>query len=147
MTAESGDADLRTGLRRVLGWSDRDDAALAFRTIGLASPGGLGSIAEHDVHGPATVALPQAMASAACRDRIAHQYASGFIDVFENGLPTLRAARGAAPWPTVAVYLRFLVSFPDSHIARKHGPRIAEWVREEALPVEPAFAGHRSRPR
>ncbi len=139
MAAEAAAPDLRTALRRVLDASDRGDAGLAFRAIALASPGGLGSAPEHDVRGPATVTLPQAMAAAAERDRVAFQYASGFADVFETGLPALAAARAPAPWPTVAVYLRFLVSFRDSHIVRKHGREAAEKVRQKAKGVEAAF--------
>src|SRR5262249_9191178 len=69
--AEQEPSDLRTALARVLAALDVDDAALAFRAITLASPGGLGTAERHDVRAPATVSLRAAMAEAADRDRIA----------------------------------------------------------------------------
>jgi triphosphoribosyl-dephospho-CoA synthase len=75
------------------------------------------------------------MRESAGRDRIAFQYVSDFIDIFETGFPALEAARAAgwsAPWPTARVYLDFLADFPDSHIIRKHGSEAAARVRSEA---------------
>jgi len=37
-----------------------------------------------------------------------------------------------AKWATLAVYLDFLSAFADSHVAREHGPGIAEEVRARA---------------
>src|SRR5262245_46134541 len=48
---------LRTAVAGVLEALDVEDAALAFRAITLASPGGLGAAARHDVRAPATVSL------------------------------------------------------------------------------------------
>ncbi len=128
-------ASLRAALEHTLADLTQDDAALAFRAIALAQPAGLGEAPEHDVTAPARVTLLEAMRAAACRDRIAFQYANDFRDIFELGLGTLAAARraGAEPWlATLRVYLDFFSSFPDSHIARKYGPEAAERVRREA---------------
>ena len=133
--AERGDTDLRRALARVLAELDLADADLAFRAIVRAAPGGLGRADRHDVFAPATVTLRQAMAEAANRDRIAHQYASDFDDVFTRGNPALAdaAARAwPARWATVAVYLAFLAAFPDSHILRKHGAAVADDTRRAA---------------
>jgi triphosphoribosyl-dephospho-CoA synthase len=75
------------------------------------------------------------MAAAAGHDRIARAYATDFEDLSAVGLPALNAARRdglADEWLTLAVYLAFLAAFPDTHIARKHGPDVAEAVRREA---------------
>lgn len=133
--AAEGAADLRAALAGELDRLDLEDAGLAFRAIALAAPGGLGTAPCHDVHEPATVGLREAMAEAVDRDRIARQYVSGFADVFELGLPLLESAlpRAAeAKWATLAVYLGFLAAFPDSHVAREHGPAVAEAVRAQA---------------
>jgi triphosphoribosyl-dephospho-CoA synthase len=127
--------DLRAALAGELDRLDVEDARLAFRAIALAAPGGLGTAPRHDVHAPATVSLREAMAEAADRDRIARQYVSGFADVFELGLPLLTSAlpqAAKAKWATLAVYLGFLAAFPDSHVAREHGPAVAEEVRAQA---------------
>ncbi len=136
-TAQSGDLNRETG--RVLQALDLDDAAAAFRAIALARPAGLGEAPRHDVHAPAQTSLLEAMRAAAGRDRIAWQYANGFADIFDLGLETLAEARkrGAdAPPATLRVYAAFLAAFPDSHIARKHGPAVAEAVRGEAARFE-----------
>jgi triphosphoribosyl-dephospho-CoA synthase len=140
--AERG-GGLRENLEQVLAELDVEDAEQTFRAIVLAAPGGLGRSDRHDVATPASIGLREAMREAAGRDRIAHQYATCFDDVFELGLPTLRAAsrRAAGGWvATVAVHLAFLAAFPDSHIRRKHGEVVAFRVRDDAVPVEARFA-------
>jgi triphosphoribosyl-dephospho-CoA synthase len=130
--AEIATANLRAVVADVLENLDIADANLAFQAIALAAPGGLGHAARHDVRVPATVTLSQAMAEAAGRDRIAHQFSTGFADIFDRGLNRLDAAvrRWRDPkWATLAVYLGFLAAFPDSHIARKYGAAAAEDVR------------------
>lgn len=130
--AEPAPPDLRAALAVELQRLDVEDASLAFKAIALAAPGGLGTAPRHDVHEPAAVTLREAMAEAADRDRIARQYVSDFADVFALGEPALAAAlaRSAEPkWATLAVYLAFLSSFPDSHVVREHGAAVGEEVR------------------
>jgi triphosphoribosyl-dephospho-CoA synthase len=134
--ADREGSDLRGALSEVLSALDREDAEGAFAAIRRAAPGGLGRAERHDVFAPATATLRQAMAEAADRDRIAQQYVSDFTDVFALGEPVLRAAlaRGLArKWATLAVYLGFLASFPDTHVVRKHGAATAETVRVHAV--------------
>jgi triphosphoribosyl-dephospho-CoA synthase len=133
--AERAISDLRTSLIKVLQRLDAKDAELTFRAIVLAAPAGLGRSERHDVFGPATVSLLDAMTEASDRDRIARQYATSFSDVFDIGLPCLEAAvrRDAdLRWATLATYLEFLSAFPDTHIVRKYGSPAAEGVRQTA---------------
>lgn len=142
MAAEQGRA-LRAALAAVLARADIADADAVFRAIVLASPGGLGEAPEHDVRAPATVTLHAAMAAAASRDVIARQYATGFADIFDSGVPAYADASARAwpaPWAAVAVYLGFLATFPDSHVQRKHGPEAAAALREEAQPWRECLA-------
>lgn len=137
--AAPGPGDLRARLARVLAGLDRDDARAVFAAIRLAAPGGLGHAEAHDVREPARVGLGEAMAAAAHRDRVACQYATGFADVLDLGVPCLRSARagGAEPaWAATATYLAFLAAFPDSHVARRHGPDAAERVRARAASLD-----------
>lgn len=141
--AEAGSGPLRERLAAVLAGLDIEDAALAFRAIALANPAGLGRAAEHDVARPATATLREAMTTAADRDRIARQYVTDYEDVFALGLPALHAglARlGDREAATTAVHLAFLAAFPDSHVARKHGPAAAETLRAEAAALVAAGA-------
>lgn len=127
---------LRDRVSAVLAALTLDDAAAAFEAIRLASPGGLGRAAEHDVAGPATVDLRTAMAAARSRDRIAAQYADGYRDVFDIGVACARSiACSDAVTLAEAVYLEFLTAFPDSHILRKHGEELAMAVVSEACEV------------
>ena len=133
--AEMDGKDLRANLGQVLDGLTLDDAGAAFEAIVLAAPGGLGSAAAHDVREPAKVGLQQAMREAAGRDRIAFQYVSSFSDVFETGMPALKAAVGRGEggmWPAIHAYMAFLATFPDSHVARRHGPDAAAKIRDEA---------------
>lgn len=131
----SGRDTLRSRLRQVLEQLDIADAERAFEAIRVARPGGLGAASEHDVREPATVSLRTAMAAARDRDRIALQYADGFADVLDLGVPSLRAAlaRGwPGPWAVSAVYLSFLSAFSDSHVERRHGAVAAQELRRSA---------------
>jgi triphosphoribosyl-dephospho-CoA synthase len=125
--AEQRPSDLRAALSHCLDALDVEDARLAFHAITLASPGGLGTVARHDVRAPAIVSLREAMAEAAGRDRIAQQYVSAFEDVFVTG-EAARLRKIDRDDATLAVFLAFLSAFPDSHIVRKHGMATAEEV-------------------
>ncbi len=132
--AETG-GDLRDRVRDVCEGAGIDDAELVFRAIVLAAPGGLGDAAQHDVRAPARVPLLAAMAEARDRDRIAHQYVTGFGDVFGLALSvyqdTLRQWTDPV-WATLAVYLEHLSAAPDSHIMRKRGKGAASQVMHAA---------------
>jgi triphosphoribosyl-dephospho-CoA synthase len=133
----AGKGSLRDRVRRVLETLDVADAEQAFAAIRLAEPGGLGTAPQHDVRAGAIVSLAVAMAAAADRDRIAAQYANGFADIFDLGLPRLRAGleRWASErWATTSAYLAFLARLPDSHIARKYGLERAEAICAKARP-------------
>lgn len=132
-------ADLRRRLGVVLDALDVADAQRAFAAIRLAEPAGLGTSPAHDVHAPATVDLRVAMAEAGGRDRIALQYATGFADIFEFGLPRLRTTRDRwrdETWSASSVYLGFLARFPDTHLVRKFGTETAEKVRAAAASLD-----------
>lgn len=136
--AEAGAAftalTLAAATRQVLADLDVDDARLAFRAIALAKPGGLGSVAEADVHTPPSCTLGAAMAMAAWRDRIAGEYAGGFASIFAFGLPLLQEQFAAASreHATTGLFLALLAQAPDSHLLRKFGDSVAHSVTVEA---------------
>ena len=115
-----------------------DDARAVYRAIRLVNPGGLSRSESQDVHDEPTVMLREAMAFAKHRDLIARQYADGFADVFEFGVPALRNAIHAFGCIEAAIIdcqLQWLSRFPDSLIARKHGPALAESVQNRAREI------------
>lgn len=129
---------LREAVGVVLESLTLDDATRAFHAIRLANPGGLGDAPEQDVRQRPTVNLRAAMALAADRDLIARQYANGFADVFEVGVPILTNALWRSESVEAAIVrcqLHWMAQFPDSLIARKCGPEVAEGVRERASQV------------
>ena len=144
--AEAPDDALRPALMRALDGLDRADAADVFAAIAAANPGGLGRAPRHDVNAPALVTLREAMGEAADRDRIARQYVTAYDDIFSLGLPALATARQRkreARWSTLAVYLTFVAAIPDTHVARKFGPGVAETIRREAVRWRDSFVAAR----
>jgi triphosphoribosyl-dephospho-CoA synthase len=135
--------DLWSALGGVLAGLTVADARAAYRAIRLAAPGGLGRSAEADVaEGEPAVTLLEAMRLAAGRDRIARNYADGFRDLRETGVPTLErlSRRMDEPWAVAGVHLAFLAAIPDTHIARKRGPEAAERVRAGAAGLWARYA-------
>ena len=129
---------LRDGVSAVLGDLTVRDAEDAFQGIRLANPGGLGRAPDQDVRQHPTVTLLEAMRLAADRDMVARQYANGFADVFDFGTPAFLDAFGRFGCVEAAVIdsqLRWLAEYPDSLIARKKGPAVAEDVRKRAVEV------------
>jgi triphosphoribosyl-dephospho-CoA synthase len=132
---------LERATARVLAELDRDDATQAFRAIVQANPAGLGKAERLDVHAPVQASLQEAMQAAAHRDTIALQYAKGFSDVFQFGVPRFLAAlarHGSEERATVSCFLAWLTRFPDTHIARKQGIDVARQVSAEAARLEAA---------
>jgi triphosphoribosyl-dephospho-CoA synthase len=136
-----GGGSLRDGIREVLAATTLADAAEVYTAIRRARPGGLGAAATEDVAAAPTVTLHEAMALAAERDSVAREYATAFDITFGIGAPALRAARSSGlDWSDAVVetYLRLLATVPDTHIARKLGPAVAEAVSRRAREVEQA---------
>ena len=132
--AEMPGGSLRGNVGAVLQAVDPEDTKSVFEAITLAAPGGLGK-AENDVREAPKVTLLQAMREASGRDMVARQYANDFDDVFTVGVRTLELAlsRGeTGMWPVIFVYMAFFAEFTDSHVARRHGGRIAHQLRDEA---------------
>lgn len=132
------DTSWREGLQFVFEWQHVEDAQYAFAAIRLANPGGLGDAPEQDVRDEPTVTLLEAMKLAADRDMVARQYANGFADVFDFGLPAFLTGFerfGCVEAAIIDSQLRWLAQYPDSLIARKNGPAVAEDVRQRAAEV------------
>lgn len=109
--------------------STQQDGEDVFAAIKRAQPGGLGAVDEMDVQsnlGP--VDLMQAMKLAAERDAIARQYATGFRDVFDIGMPLLQRGRqlfSELSQAIVFTHVALMANEPDSLIRRKLGEKAA----------------------
>lgn len=131
---------LQANIHAVIRASDLTDAEACFAAIRLASPGGLGESARHDVQQPAMVSMLEAMREAQDRDMIARQYVTGFTDVLvmADFYLQMRQSYNAA-WAATALYLNILSRWPDSHIVRKQGMPAALEVQAEAAQQLAAF--------
>ncbi len=120
---------LKEGIALVLDGLDREAARWVYRAIRTAQAGGLGKVSEGDVSEDPAGTLLEMMRLAADRDRIASEYATGFAITLEVGLPFLGRVENFAGRPEAAIielHLRLMADFPDTLIARKCGPDIAE---------------------
>lgn len=126
-------------IQRELDRLTQDDADWVYRAIRLAQPGGLGETPTQDVHDSPTVTLLDAMRLAADRDMIARQYANGFTDVLECGVPAfLRAFQrfGCLEAAIIDCQLTWMATFPDSLIARKNGMAHAVAVQSRVREIQ-----------
>jgi len=121
--AEPG-ANFRAAVECVLASLTCRDAALVYEAIRLVNPGGLGEVDEGDVAREPDRGLRELMALAAGRDAVARQYAEGYRDVFEVGIPALREGlvrTGHLEGGIIAAHLTIMSRSPDTLIARKLG--------------------------
>jgi triphosphoribosyl-dephospho-CoA synthase len=130
--------DLPTGVREMLDRTTIEDAARVYEAIRLAAPGGLGQAKEQDVNEAPTRPLRDVMALAADRDLVARQYANGFADVFDLGVPALLDGfrRFGRVEPAVQhCQLSWLAHHPDSLTVRKRGLEVAAEASRRARAV------------
>jgi triphosphoribosyl-dephospho-CoA synthase len=148
LAAVAPEEDMQAGVVRVLDALDVADSRAVFEAIRLAGPGGLGRARRQDVGEEPTLRLRPIMALAADRDLIARQYANGFREVFDDGVPALEhglAEAGSLEGAIIGCHLALLARHPDSLIERKRGRAEAEEasrragvVLEAGWPHEPA---------
>ncbi len=138
LTANWEPGPLRAQLQEKLDRLGITDAERVYEAIRLAAPGGLGDAPEQDVRAEPTVTLLEAMKLAADRDQIARQYATGYADVFDLGVPAFLDGLerfGCVEAAIIHCQFAWLAAFPDSLIARKCGPAVAADVQQRVLAV------------
>lgn len=133
------DVRLSESIEEVLAGLNYDDTCAVYRAIPLAQPGGMGEVAEADVHEPppAGLTLRAAMQIAADRDLIARQYTNGFVEVFRTADRIERHAADGQPLgeAIVLAFMELLAEEPDSLIARKLGLDAAREVSQHAATI------------
>jgi triphosphoribosyl-dephospho-CoA synthase len=138
-------ADLRGGVENVLSCATVQDAEEIYEAIRFAGPSGLGNVNEQDVANKPTLPLREIMCLAADRDMIARQYANGFREVFDEGVPALQAGLenlGTLEDAIIFCHLSLLSRHPDSLIARKCGKKLAQEAEHRAAEVMEAGWPH-----
>jgi triphosphoribosyl-dephospho-CoA synthase len=138
LAAVAQDLALHNGIGAVLTALTPQDSAEVYAAIRLAKPGGLGRVERMDVAGPPPTDLLAAMQDAAPRDLVARQFCNRFEQVLQLALPWLIDGNDRG-WPLtdaiVHTQIRLLDRFPDSLIARKCGPSVAQDASHRATAV------------
>ena len=133
--AAADSSPLAAAVADVLDHLTADDARHVYEAIRIANPGGLGTVDEADVADEPPADLRAAMTLAADRDLVARQYANGFAEVLGIVVPLLAdGARRGWPLPDTVIHaaVSLMQAYPDSLIARKCGPAVAEQSAEMA---------------
>ncbi|QDT71976.1 triphosphoribosyl-dephospho-CoA synthase [Lacipirellula limnantheis] len=130
---------LRENIDSILATLDYADTCAVYEAIPLSQPGGMGEVAEADVHEPPPVGLTlrESMALAADRDLIARQYVNGFLEVFRTADRIEQHVADGQPLgeAIVIAFLELLAAEPDSLIARKAGLDAAQEVSQHAATI------------
>ena len=103
--------------------------------ISLANPGGLNSHDSYDVRSKPKISLYELMSISSDYDQISNQYSSFFSDIFNFIIPTFHQSLQDIKDTELAIsycFLKTLEKYPDSHITRKYGHKIAKKTSKEA---------------
>ncbi len=133
---------LAVAVSKVLATTDIADTEAVYRAVRLAAPGGLGEAERHDVSGLAGAALTDVMREAEAHDLIARQYANGYIELLHDACPYLAHAlkrQTTVEYALTDLFLYLLANYPDSHIGRKYGDRVAADVMVMAAETRRVF--------
>lgn len=132
---------LADGIGKVLAGLTADDTRDVYQAIAAAHPGGLGNVDQADVRAePPNFSLPnfsliEVMRLAEDRDTVARQFTNGFHDVLHGSAARIESGVQNG-WPLadaiVHAQIRLLAERPDSLIARKRGPAIAQEASDRA---------------
>jgi triphosphoribosyl-dephospho-CoA synthase len=138
LAAVPRETELVGGVADVLRKLGVSDSRAVFEAIRLSQPGGLGEAPEQDVRNEPTLPLRTIMELAQERDLIAKQYACGFSEVFDIGVPALERGLREARKLELAIilcHLHLLAALPDTLIQRKLGQAVAEEASRMAAKV------------
>lgn len=128
------DEPWQSGLPHVLEHLTPDDARDVYEAINLAQPGGMGKVNEADLSAAPPSDLLAAMKLAAERDTIARQYTNNYHEIATIVLPMLQENLRKLPTLSAIVrtHVEVLAVLPDTLIARKSGPLVAQQASEWA---------------
>ena len=129
------DLCLEEAIEYVVVNSTKDDVSKICNSINIAKPGGLGKHCNYDVSSDPYISLFDIMKISSKYDMISKQYALFFEDIFRFIIPALDNALSKINDKKLAIsytFLKILEKYPDSHICRKYGNKIAKKTSNEA---------------
>jgi triphosphoribosyl-dephospho-CoA synthase len=133
------DSRSRLSVSDLLNSTTVTDAKHVYKAIRLAFPGGMGRVEKQDVADEPTQTLKEVMTLASDRDMIARQYANGFVEILNEGVPALLDALQRFQNTEGAILtcqIRLLAQYPDSLVVRKCGLAEAQGVQSLARAIE-----------
>ena len=113
----------------------KQDISKICNAITIANPGGLGTHEKFDVRSDIKISLFELMQISSEYDQISRQYSLFFKDIFNFIIPNLHKSLSMMSDIKLAIsytFLKTLAKYPDSHISRKYGDKIAKKTSNEA---------------
>ena len=129
------DTILSEAIRDVVLNCEKLDLSKICNAITIANPGGLGTHEQYDVRSDINISLSELMQISSEYDQISRQYSLFFEDIFNFIIPNLHKSLSMIPDIKLAIsytFLKTLAKYPDSHISRKYGDKIAKKTSNEA---------------
>ena len=129
------DITLKEAIRDVVMNCEKSDLSKICNAISSANPGGLGKHNKFDVRSDVKITLFELMKISSEYDQISRQYSLFYKDIFDFVIPTLHESLGQIQDMKLAIsytFLKTLAKYPDSHISRKYGHKIAKKTSNEA---------------
>ncbi len=126
---------LSEAIKAIIMDASLQDVTDVCNAISLADPGGLGSHESYDVRSRPDISLHEIMSLSSDYDQISNQYSKYFTDIFNFIIPTLHNSMSEIKDTKYAIsysFLKILEKYPDSHITRKYGHKIAKKTSKEA---------------
>ena len=126
---------LRESIKNAVMRSSSKDVSDICKAITNANPGGLGSHNSYDVKSNPDISLYEIMLISSTYDQISNQYSNFFDEIFHFVIPTIHYSMNYVDDTKLALsysYLKILEKYPDSHITRKYGHKIAKKTSKEA---------------
>ena len=129
------DINLNEAIRDVVLNCKKKDLSKICNAITIVNPGGLGTHEKFDVRSDIKITLSELMLVSSEYDQISRQYSLFFQDIFDFIIPNLHKSLTRISDIKLAIsytFLKTLAKYPDSHISRKYGDKIAKKTSNEA---------------
>ena len=129
------DIKLTEAIRDVVLNCKKKDLSKICNAITIANPGGLGVHEQFDVRSDIKITLFELMQISSEYDQISRQYSLFFADIVNFIIPNLHKSLTMISDVKLAIsytFLKILAKYPDSHISRKYGAKIAKKTSNEA---------------
>ncbi|MFX0000236.1 MAG: triphosphoribosyl-dephospho-CoA synthase [Candidatus Hermodarchaeota archaeon] len=135
--------DFKANLNKVIQNSSKYDTVNMYEAIRICNPGGLGTVEKYDINNENSlndiisdnITLQKIFELSKDKDLISLEYATGFTNILNEGLPYFLEIFNQSSdinTATVNTYLKFLSLHPDTLVIRKSGFDVALYISKAA---------------